>query len=83
MGTCALLIYIISHDKDGGCCFLQEIQLKNQALDAFKETVKVFEDQIELHNNFQKQAASHEVQRYASQCKRESAPPLYFTYIRG
>ncbi len=64
--------------------FLQEIQLKNQALDAFKETVKVFEDQIELHNNFQKQAASHEVQRYASQCNhliiisnfvRQSYPP--------
>ena len=39
----------------------QEVQLKHQALDAFKETVAVFKDQLKLHENFHKQAAQHEM----------------------
>ncbi len=41
----------------------QEIQLKQQALGAFRETVDVFKDQIKLHETFQKQAQPHEVQK--------------------
>ncbi|XP_023227085.1 phosphatidylinositol 3-kinase regulatory subunit alpha-like [Centruroides sculpturatus] len=40
---------------------LQEIQLKRQALDAFNETVRLFEGQIELHLQFQKDALPHEI----------------------
>ena len=39
----------------------QEIQMKHQALEAFKETVAVFKDQISLHETFQKQVAQHEM----------------------
>ena len=42
------------------CCFYQEIQLKYQALDAFKETVQVFKDQLDLHESHAKNAALHE-----------------------
>ena len=41
----------------------QEIQLKQQALGAFRETVEVFKDQIRLHESFQKQAQAHEVEK--------------------
>ncbi|CAM1320694.1 PIK3R3 (predicted) [Pycnogonum litorale] len=39
----------------------QEIHLKKQALDAFKETVAVFEEQFNLHESFQEEAQPHEV----------------------
>lgn len=39
---------------------LQELQLKQQALSAFSATVAVFEEQIKLHETYQKQAAPHE-----------------------
>ncbi|CAH1775219.1 unnamed protein product [Owenia fusiformis] len=41
----------------------QELQLKHQALDAFKETVSVFQDQMNLHEQFQKEAAPNEIQK--------------------
>ncbi|XP_064626241.1 phosphatidylinositol 3-kinase regulatory subunit alpha-like isoform X2 [Lineus longissimus] len=41
----------------------QEIHVKHQALEAFKETVLVFEDQVNLHERFQKEAAPHEMQK--------------------
>lgn len=41
----------------------QELQLKHQALDAFQETVTVFEDQIKLHERFQKEGAPHEMHK--------------------
>lgn len=42
----------------------QEIQLKYQALDAFRETVQVFNDQLDLHHNHAKQAAQHEKHKF-------------------
>ena len=41
-----------------------DLQLKHQALDAFKETITVFEEQMELHRRFHSEAAPHEVPRY-------------------
>lgn len=41
----------------------KEIQLKRQALDAFKETVAMFEDQMRLQERFQKEAQPHEIKR--------------------
>ena len=41
----------------------QQIRLKYQALDAFRETVTVFEDQIKLHETYQPQAAQHEIHK--------------------
>lgn len=44
------------------CCWCtQDLQLKHQALDAFKETVMVFEEQLKLHDTYQRHAAPHEV----------------------
>ena len=40
---------------------LQDLQCKHQALEAFKETVTVFEEQLKLHDNYQRHAAAHEV----------------------
>lgn len=40
---------------------LQQINIIKQALYAFKETVTVYEDQIKLHEKFQKEAQPHEV----------------------
>lgn len=40
-----------------------DLQLKNQAFDAFKETITVFEEQMELHRRFQEEAGPHEMQR--------------------
>ncbi|XP_050401628.1 phosphatidylinositol 3-kinase regulatory subunit alpha isoform X2 [Patella vulgata] len=40
-----------------------ELQLKHQALDAFKETLVVFEEQMDLHKRNHKDAAPHEVQK--------------------
>ncbi|XP_053394066.1 phosphatidylinositol 3-kinase regulatory subunit alpha-like isoform X1 [Mercenaria mercenaria] len=40
-----------------------DLQLKHQALDAFKETIAVFEEQMELHKRFHGEAAPHEIQR--------------------
>lgn len=39
----------------------QEIQLKKQALDAFGEAVNMFEEQIRLHEKFQREAHRHEI----------------------
>ena len=41
----------------------QELNIKHQALEAFKETVSVFEDQLKIHESYQRQAASHEVRK--------------------
>lgn len=41
----------------------QELQLKSQALDAFRETLLVFEDQIKLHERHHKDAQAHEAQK--------------------
>ncbi|XP_046372437.1 phosphatidylinositol 3-kinase regulatory subunit alpha-like isoform X2 [Haliotis rufescens] len=41
----------------------QELQMKHQALDAFKETLLVFEEQMDLHRRFHKEAAPHEIQK--------------------
>ena len=41
-----------------------DLQLKHQALDAFKETIAVFEEQMDLHRRFQSEASQHEMQRY-------------------
>lgn len=41
-----------------------DLQLKHQALDAFKETITVFEEQMELHKRFHGEAAQHEIPRY-------------------
>ena len=40
-----------------------EMQLKHQALDAFKETLLVFQDQMELHRRSHAEASQHEVQK--------------------
>lgn len=40
-----------------------DLQLKHQALDAFKETISVFEEQMELHKRFHGEASPHEIQR--------------------
>lgn len=40
-----------------------DLQLKHQALDAFKETIAVFEEQLELHRRFHADASSLELQR--------------------
>lgn len=41
----------------------KDIQLKKQALDAFRETVAMFEEQIKLQEKFQKEAQPHEIKR--------------------
>jgi phosphoinositide-3-kinase regulatory subunit len=38
-----------------------EVQLKRQALEAFSEAIKMFEDQIKLQEKFQKEAQPHEI----------------------
>lgn len=42
----------------------KDIQMKRQALDAFRETVAMFEEQIKLQEKFQKEAQPHEIKRY-------------------
>jgi hypothetical protein len=42
----------------------QEILLKRQALDAFKETVEVFEEQLNLQESYQRHAAANEMLKY-------------------
>ncbi|KAF6216721.1 hypothetical protein GE061_001068 [Apolygus lucorum] len=42
----------------------KEIQLKRQAMDAFKETVTMFEEQINIQHQFQKQAEPHEIKSF-------------------
>lgn len=42
----------------------QELQLKHQALDAFKETVAVFEEQMDLHRKHHRDVSGHEIQKY-------------------
>jgi len=44
---------------------LQELQLKHQALEAFHETVEVFDDQLRLHDRFKKKAAPQDLPKYA------------------
>ena len=39
----------------------QEIQLKKQALDAFDEAVAMFDEQMRLHEKFQREAHRHEI----------------------
>lgn len=39
----------------------KEIQMKRQALEAFTETILTFEEQIKLHEKFQKEAQPHEI----------------------
>ena len=39
----------------------QEIQLKKQAMDAFAEAVLMFEEQLKLHEKFQREAHRHEI----------------------
>ncbi|XP_076440880.1 phosphatidylinositol 3-kinase regulatory subunit alpha-like isoform X2 [Babylonia areolata] len=41
--------------------FSTEMQLKHQALDAFKETLSVFQEQMDLHRRSQAEASSHEL----------------------
>jgi phosphoinositide-3-kinase regulatory subunit len=41
----------------------QELQLKHRALDAFKETVKVFEEQLELHRRHHAASLLRDLQR--------------------
>ncbi|KAK7479856.1 hypothetical protein BaRGS_00028936, partial [Batillaria attramentaria] len=41
----------------------QEMQLKHQALDAFKETLIVFQEQMDLHRRSHAEAAPHEIQK--------------------
>ncbi|XP_023930184.1 phosphatidylinositol 3-kinase regulatory subunit gamma-like isoform X4 [Lingula anatina] len=55
----------LKYDKlyDGHSRTTQELQLKHQALDAFSETITVFEDQITLHDKFKQQAQPHELQK--------------------
>jgi len=43
---------------------LQELQLKHQALEAFNETVEVFNDQLRLHDRFKKKAAPQDLPKY-------------------
>lgn len=38
-----------------------EVQLKRQALEAFLETIKMFEEQMKLQERFQKEAQPHEI----------------------
>ncbi|XP_070196149.1 phosphatidylinositol 3-kinase regulatory subunit alpha-like [Littorina saxatilis] len=40
-----------------------EMQLKHQALDAFKETLLVFQDQMDLHRRSHDQASGHELNK--------------------
>ncbi|WAR24771.1 P85AA-like protein [Mya arenaria] len=40
-----------------------DLQLKHQALDAFKETIAVFDEQMELHRRFHSEAGQNELQR--------------------
>lgn len=46
--------------EDYSRCSL-EIQLKKQAMDAFAEAVLMFEEQIKLHEKFQREAHRHEI----------------------
>lgn len=39
----------------------QEIQLKKQALNAFDEAIAMFDEQIKLHEKFQREAHRHEI----------------------
>lgn len=41
----------------------REIQTKRQALDAFKETVAMFEEQIRMQEKYQSEAQPHEIKR--------------------
>lgn len=41
----------------------QEMQLKHQALDAFKETLIVFQEQMDLHRRSHAEAQPHEIQK--------------------
>jgi len=43
---------------------VQELQLKHQALDAFNETVEVFDEQLKLHDRFKKKAAPQDLPKY-------------------
>ena len=47
---------------------LQELQLKHQAVDAFREMAAVIEEQLRLDDHDQRQAASSDLQKYYSSC---------------
>jgi len=51
------------YDEYSEDCFRssQEIQLKHQALDAFREAVAMFEDQIRIQEKYQREAQPHEI----------------------
>jgi len=43
---------------------VQELQLKHQAVDAFREMAAVFEEQLRLGETEQKKAASSDIDKY-------------------
>lgn len=45
-----------------------EVQLKRQALEAFTEAIKMFEEQMKLQERFQKEAQPHEISTWVSYC---------------
>jgi len=47
------------------CLWLQELQIKQQALEAFRETIEVFNEHIAISEKGQKLAPPHELLRYA------------------
>lgn len=52
-------LYDQYHEDYSRCS--QEIQLKKQALDAFDEAVAMFDEQLRLHEKFQREAHRHEI----------------------
>ncbi|XP_017888284.1 phosphatidylinositol 3-kinase regulatory subunit alpha isoform X2 [Ceratina calcarata] len=55
----ALKIYKESSEMYSRTSF--EVQLKRQALEAFSEAIKMFEDQMKLQEKYQKEAQPHEI----------------------
>ena len=48
---------------------LQDLTVKQAALDAYSETIKVFQNQEALHEHHQNQVPPHEIQRSVSQAR--------------
>lgn len=57
-----------------------EIQIKRQAMEAFSEAIKLFEDQAKLQEKFQKEAQPHEISRYVISLVSMTMPSLFFLY---
>ncbi|KAF7401655.1 hypothetical protein HZH68_007475 [Vespula germanica] len=53
-----------------------EVQLKRQALEAFSEAIKMFEDQMKLQEKFQKEAQPHEISTRCNYSLTENAELL-------